>query len=72
MLDKQTNQVVSITNISESGNSLRVTHAQTNISVPLGSTHVINQVSNNHTDYNKNSFDYIYSVILTKKFSECL
>ena len=47
---KEENQVVSINNISESGNTPRVIHAQTNTSVPLG-THVITKVSNNHIVY---------------------
>ena len=55
---KEENQVVFITNVSESGNTQRVTHAQTNASVPLGSTHVINKVSNTITDYIGNPTDY--------------
>ena len=48
---KEENQVVSITNVSESVNKRRVTHAQTNASVPLGITQVKTKVSNNHIVY---------------------
>ena len=49
MLKKESNQLVSIINISESLNTRRVTRqqsAQTNASVPLGSTYVTTKVVN--------------------------
>ena len=52
---KEENQVVSITNVSESVNKRRVTHTQTNTSIPLG-THVTAKVSNNLSDYNLTVF----------------
>ena len=65
---KEENQVVSITNVSESVNKRRVTHAQTNASVPLGSTHVKTKVSNTNTNYINNPIDYTMTTICTIYF----
>ena len=57
---KDENQVVFITNNSESLN----TRASVSNTIPLGSTHVINQVSNTNTDYTNNLITYKNSKIM--------
>ena len=62
MLKKESNQLVAITNISESLNIQRDTRQhskQTKASVPLGSMHITTTVSNTHVCYN-----YTYSFCL--------
>ena len=51
-MSKKENQVVSITNVSESVNKRRVTRQQTTHIKPLGITKVKTKVSNNQIVYN--------------------